>query len=102
MPDLHIANSDKILHIFEYLVLGFLFMRAYLNTAGKDYKLRGIFTSTFFAFLVGCSDEYHQLFVPNRIVSLGDILADIIGGFIGSFLYIIVLYIFERKERRDG
>ncbi len=95
-----VVNSDKFMHILEYSLLGLLFMRAYLNTAGKDYKIRGMFTTVFFTFLFGCSDEYHQLFVPNRVVSLGDILADTIGGFIGSIFYLIVLYAKLRKEKR--
>lgn len=97
-----IVGSDKFMHILEYSVLGFLFMRAYLNTAGKDFKIRGIFTTVIFAFLFGCSDEYHQLFVPGRVVSLGDILADTFGGFTGSIFYIGVLYIIFKKRRRRG
>lgn len=97
-----IVGFDKFMHILEYSVLGFLFMRAYLNTTGKDFKIRGIFTTVIFTFLFGCSDEYHQLFVPGRVVSLGDILADTFGGFIGSIFYIGVLYVTLRKERRRG
>ncbi|MGC8928051.1 MAG: VanZ family protein [Myxococcota bacterium] len=100
-PNILILNSDKTLHILEYTILGFLFMRAYLNTAGKEHKIRGVFTTTFFAFLFGCSDEYHQLYVPDRVVSVGDIIADTVGGFIGSIFYIIVLYILLRRERKN-
>lgn len=100
--DIPVLGSDKIMHILEYAVLGFLFMRAYLNTAGEEFKVRGVFTTVFFAFLFGCSDEYHQLYVPNRIVSLGDILADTIGGFLGSIFYIFVLYVISLKENKDG
>ncbi len=99
---LPVSVSDKFLHILEYAVLGFLFMRAYLNTAGREFRLRGVFTTVFFAFLFGCSDEYHQLYVPNRVVSLGDILADTTGGFIGSIFYLIVLYVISRKEKSNG
>lgn len=97
-----LLRSDKVAHIVEYSLLGFLFMRAYLNTAGLKYRLRGIFTTTIFTFLFGCSDEYHQLFVPNRVVSLGDVMADTAGGFIGSIFYLIVLYIIFKKEKVDG
>ncbi|MCX7959481.1 MAG: VanZ family protein [Deltaproteobacteria bacterium] len=99
---LPVLSSDKLMHILEYALLGFLFMRAYLNTAGKEFKVRGIFTTVFFTFLFGASDEYHQLYVPGRIVSLGDIAADVTGGFIGSVFYILVLYIILRKEKRNG
>ncbi|MCX7944469.1 MAG: VanZ family protein [Deltaproteobacteria bacterium] len=97
-----LLNHDKILHILEYAVLGFLFMRAYLNSVGSSFKIRGVLTSAFFSFLFGCSDEYHQLYVPNRIVSIGDILADTIGGFIGSIFYIVVLYVISWKEKKYG
>ncbi len=96
-----VVSNDKFMHILEYSVLGFLFIRAYLNTAGREYRIRGVFTTTFFAFLFGSFDEYHQLFVPNKVVSLEDILADTIGGFIGSVFYIIMLYIITRKEKRN-
>ncbi len=76
-------------------------MRAYLNTAGREFRVRGIVTTTFFTFLFGCFDEYHQLFVPNRIVSLGDILSDTIGGLIGSIFYISVLYLISMKEKKN-
>ncbi len=97
-----VFSSDKMMHILEYSLLGFLFMRAYLNTAGRSFKIRGVFTTMFFTFLLGCSDEYHQLYVPDRVVSLGDILADTIGGFIGSIFYLFVLYIISRKEKTNG
>jgi VanZ family protein len=100
--NLPVISNDKFMHALEYSVLGFLFMRAYLNTAGLNHKIRGIFTTVVFAFLLGSFDEYHQLFVPGRVVSLKDILADTIGGFIGSIFYILVLYIRFRKERVYG
>jgi len=100
--DIPVVSNDKFMHILEYSILGFLFIRAYLNTVGLEFRIRGVFTSIVFAFLMGCFDEYHQLFVPNRVVSLGDILADTIGGFMGSFFYIVVLYVRFRKEKRYG
>jgi VanZ family protein len=36
----------------------------------------------------GITDEIHQMFVPGRIASVADILADITGGMLGAWIYL--------------
>jgi VanZ family protein len=36
--------------------------------------------------LYGVTDELHQAFVPGRVASIGDLVADSIGAFTGSYI----------------
>ena len=77
--------SDKVIHVGEYALLGFLFKRAMVSTTGLSR--RSIFWLTVvFCALYGASDEFHQFFVPGRQCDVGDWLADIIGGTTGGLL----------------
>ena len=77
---------DKLLHLAEYSVLGFLFGRAIYNYGCKS-KARLIIFSILFTTLYGMSDEIHQYFVPLRDSDIMDIAADLIGGAVGSLFY---------------
>lgn len=48
------------------------------------------------SFLYGLSDEFHQWFIPGRSATLGDVLADTLGGGSGGLL----LFKFKRKGLR--
>lgn len=67
---------DKLAHLVEYALLGFLLGRA-TERPGWAWAL---------AALYGASDEFHQGFVPGREVSLWDWLADAAGAGLGSWL----------------
>ena len=74
---------DKLCHVAEYMGLGFLTGRAMKGTAGfPSKKVR--FLVVLFCFFYGLSDEFHQMFVPGRDFSFGDVAADAIGGLLGS------------------
>jgi len=77
-----LGNFDKVIHMFLYLILAFLLSLS-LNKSGiKRYVfLLAFLISVFY----GASDEFHQSFVPDRDVSLYDLLADTIGAFLGSY-----------------
>ena len=83
-------SADKLVHVVEYAVLGYLVARAF------GYDLHGskilFVRSLVVCVLYGVSDELHQWFVPNRVVSVMDLLADIAGSVLG-----IVIYIKQRK-----
>jgi VanZ family protein len=80
LPVLPFPGFDKIVHIIEYSVLGFL--------------LSGIGKNTVFIFLVGLlyglSDEIHQIFVPFREFSLLDILSDAVGVYLGILCHLLL------------
>ena len=83
-------------HLFLYFMLGFsvLFL---LKEYGMISK-RGIIISVCFVFLYACSDELHQLFVPERSGEITDVLLDTIGGLIG----VIILYYYYYFRRRKN
>jgi VanZ family protein len=49
--------------------------------------------------LYGLSDEWHQSFVPARYAEAGDVLADLLGGLLGSGFYLLVRKIGARVQR---
>jgi VanZ family protein len=80
-------SSDKLYHFLEYTVLGVLtgrVIRAY-PVVFRGLSLVG--TVTIFCLLYGAGDEFHQWFVPGRSATVGDVLADTVGGWAGGTAY---------------
>jgi VanZ family protein len=71
--------SDKVIHIAEYGVLGWLFHRGFKNSF--RFTLRGAVSvmAVSLGLLIGAVDETVQSFVPGRESSLQDLLADLVG-----------------------
>jgi VanZ family protein len=78
-------SSDKVYHFFEYGLLGVLTVR--VMGAYRIAPDRPVAWATLFCLLYGISDEFHQWFVPGRFATLGDVLADTLGGWTGARLY---------------
>lgn len=73
-------GGDKVLHLIEYAILGFM-----VSWSIKEWGIRSyIITGWIIAIAYGVSDEIHQSFVPGREASLADLLCDFFGGFIGA------------------
>jgi VanZ family protein len=70
------APWDKLAHLLEFALLGFLAARA-TGSARGGFVLAAIW---------GAIDEIHQVFVPLRSSGLDDWVADLIGAFIGAML----------------
>ena len=80
------SSADKLLHLLEYAGLGYLIARAFgYNALGKKSLLIRSFAA---CFLYGLSDEFHQWFVPYRVVSFMDMLANVTGSLLGIGIYI--------------
>ncbi len=73
VPTLGFRFGDKILHLAEYGILGFLLYRAFRGTP-RPFLLT-ILTGVIYA----ASDEFHQLFVPGRYCDFWDFAADVVG-----------------------
>lgn len=93
LPD----GSDKGLHTLLYSGLGLLFARA-LAGGWDRVTPRIIIATVGFAALYGVSDEVHQYFNPPRNVEFLDVVADTIGGGLGS----VGLYAWGIIHARDG
>ena len=74
---------DYLLHLFEYLPLGFLMCRAIKNTNNKISLKRSCVLSIVLVILYAGSDEFHQSFVVGRDASLLDLFFDGVGSVIG-------------------
>lgn len=71
--------NDKVLHFLIYASLALFLLRALsLSFPAIPFARASILLLAWVA-LFGASDEWHQAFVPNREVSLGDWLADLCG-----------------------
>ncbi len=73
---------DKPVHLLIYMILAFLFYLS-LNRSGVRRYL--LIISFLFAVIYGITDEIHQLYVPLRDASVGDVVANSIGALLGSY-----------------
>jgi VanZ family protein len=87
LPEIGLPCFDKILHICEYAVFGLLSARAFKNSSRKalieNFKIFAILVTLAY----GISDEFHQVFIAERQFSVFDMIADGIGGIIGTLFY---------------
>jgi len=89
------SQSDKLLHLMEYAVLGALAYRFFQRLLPEKSKTFLVMVAFLFALVYGLSDEFHQSFVSGRDSSWFDILADGAGGYLGARLTMLIF----RKER---
>ena len=75
----------KLGHWTEYFVLAVLVQRALLKETGNKWQLRHTILTLVFVLAYALSDEFHQVFVPSRTASFGDVMIDVLGGICGTF-----------------
>ena len=80
-------HCDKVYHILEYTVFGFLMLRAlfYSKEGFKGIDLR--FLAILLCLAYGITDEIHQHFIPQRTMELMDIISDGIGAYLGQLFF---------------
>ncbi|MEE8886523.1 MAG: VanZ family protein [Eubacteriales bacterium] len=82
----------KCAHATEYAVLGIL----YLGTLRRLPEREGsamrhpALTALVMAFLYACTDEIHQIFVPDRGPGVKDVMIDTAGALAGIVIYLLV------------
>ncbi len=92
------AGTDKLLHILEYSLMGFLVTRAILLTWNLK-RISGAVLGGLLGGALGACDEIHQKFVPGRFSSVGDGLADLIGAFLGAVVFILLGTVLYRSQK---
>jgi VanZ family protein len=98
---------DKGLHLVEFALLGFLLSLGFFLGFGSSVRVKSLFTLAS-GILLGCLDEIHQYFVPERSFEVLDMVADSIGILIGltAFYYLSRTnrgkVITERFEKMGG
>jgi VanZ family protein len=74
-----IIPETLIWHMIEYAIFSVLLFRALTNTNNIILRNHATLIAIIISTLYGISDETHQLFVPGRIFSYYDMIADFIG-----------------------
>ena len=89
--------SDKVCHAGEYFILAFLILFALQRTTRARF-FTSFWITLIWGALYGFSDELHQLYVPTRQFSFGDMAADV-GGVVVLFL---ILWVLRRSGKRGA
>lgn len=101
LPSIHIPFFDKIMHAGEYSVFGYLAARALKNSPKKAFFKNFRILAVLFSMLYGISDEFHQMFVSERSVSVFDAIADAVGGIAGTMIYSVSLRVRCRRTKQS-
>lgn len=83
-PDVLSAAPDYVLHAAEYAGLSLLSVRALAKRLFSGVSAPPVAGGVAIAILYGLGDEWHQLHVPGRDGSLGDVVADGAGAVLGG------------------
>lgn len=87
--DVSINHFDKLIHLAEYAIFGFLLIRA-VDSSGNGLSIRKAVIITFIiGTFCGLTDELHQSVVPGRYATVADFIFDSIGTFTGAVLFSI-------------
>jgi len=90
-----IIPETFILHAIEYAIFTFLLFRAFTNSKNIMLKNNKILLSIIIATVYGIINEFYQNFIPGRIYSVFDMIAN----FIGSLLVTIFNIKFYNRIR---
>lgn len=82
-------KADKLMHMLEYGVLGFLLSRALRASARIRSALRVALIVVAVGSLIGVCDEIFQSFIPGRDSSVEDWLADFTGLLFAQLIYLL-------------
>jgi VanZ family protein len=85
---------DKGIHLVEFGLLGFFLSLGYFLSLKSSLRIKSSLTLAS-GIMLGCLDEIHQYFVPNRSFEVMDMVADSIGILIG----LVAFYYFSRTNR---
>lgn len=94
-PDLQVPmlfpNVDKVVHVLEYLGLGVLLARAIRASVRIPVPIGTALLAVGVGLGMGVADEFIQSFMPGRMSSMNDLLADATGLLIAQFIYLLVV-----------
>lgn len=101
LPDFGKMGYDKVIHFFVYFLLSATIHRAIRHQSVLPFLARHhlLFAVSITA-IYGITDEFHQMFVPNRNASLYDLLADTLGGCLYVVLFLIATRYKPQRQRQ--
>ena len=85
--ELKIKNIDKLIHLLEYAVFGFLLMRAVQGSDPAISRKTAILMTFAIGAFYGFTDELHQSVVPGRLATISDFIFDSVGSLLGAVIY---------------
>jgi len=91
MPALTISWFDKIVHFFEYFILGILVVRAYYRISDR-ISYRNLSFVLILGSGYGILIELIQRYIPGRSASLTDVVANFAGLLIGIVIGRMILW----------
>ena len=84
---LRVQNLDKLIHLIEYGIFGYLLARAFLEASPTSLQKSFQMWAMIIAICYGFTDEIHQSFVPMRETSSIDLIFDGIGAILAQFFF---------------
>jgi len=91
LPDVDFPLIHLIVHFIEYSVLGFLLVRSFAHSVGKEKFFFVATTAFVVALLFAASDEWHQSFVPGRNGQVITVVYDAIFAMLGIGSFLLML-----------
>jgi len=86
-PDVGFDPLDKVAHVFEFAVLSFFLLRAFVRSSNAPPRRHAWLWTALCGTAWAVADEIHQVFVPGRVASTYDLMADTIGVTLGLATY---------------
>lgn len=87
-PPVRFPNADKVIHMTEYAILGWLLVRALRTLPPLSGALAAGLVALAIGAAVGVADELHQRSVPGRETSALDWIADMLGLSLAQVAYL--------------
>lgn len=107
-PQMSAAHVEQLHHLFrkcghltEYAILALLLWRSIRQPEkgrGRPWRRDEAGLTLAIVFLYAASDEFHQVFVPNRTALVSDVMIDTVGGAAGLALLYLGGKIFKRWQ----
>lgn len=88
IPQGKYISWDKLAHLAEFSVLGYLTARTCYFSGVAWLNAHFALATLTFGLLYAASDEWHQLHVPGRLASPYDVMADVLGVLLGLFIFV--------------
>lgn len=98
LDDVGLSVPDKLVHMTEFAILGFLSLRARAG-GGLTLDRRAVVVALLIGICVGALDENYQRLIPQRDSSAKDWVADVVGTALGV-LFAAGLFLRQRGARR--
>lgn len=84
---INIDFADKLIHLVEFGLLGFLLSLGFFAWV-QSLRKRAVWVFSI-GFVLAVLDEVHQIFVPLRTWEVLDLMADILGISIGFYVFTV-------------